>query len=82
MSATPNLSRRSIAATIAFAALAALTGLGLLSAVAGAFRHDGTPFEHLVAAEHACAAHAYDSERTACVRSLLAASRVARLASR
>jgi hypothetical protein len=82
MNAKPVLARPHILTTIAGAALAAVIAIGLLSAVAGLFQRDGAPFEQVVVAEHACANHAFVSEREACVRSFLAASRVRNVASR
>jgi len=46
------------------------------------FQRDGTPFEQVAIAEHACANHTFMSEREACVRSYLAASRVQNAAGR
>jgi len=46
------------------------------------FQRDGTPFEQVAIAEHACANHPFMSEREACVRSYLAASRVQNAAGR
>ncbi len=74
MNAKPVLAPRRSLPTFAAAALSAVIALGLLSAVAGVFQHDGTPLQHVAVAERACAAHAYVSERDACVRAFLAAT--------
>jgi len=54
----------------------------LLTAVIGLFQHDGTPFEQVVIAEHACTGHAFVSEGETCVHLYLAASRVRNIPSR
>jgi hypothetical protein len=82
MNAKPVLARPHVVTTIIAAALSALIAIGLLSAVAGLFQRDGAPFEQVVVAEHACANYAFVSEREACVRLFLAASRVRNVASR
>ena len=63
-------------------ALSALIGIGLLSAVAGLFLRDGTPYEQVAIAERACANHAFVSDREACVRAFLGGANVPRVASR
>ena len=69
--------------SIAFAAgLATLIGVGLLTAVAFLFQHDGAPLEQLAAAERACTQHVYVSEREACMREWLAAARAPKVASK
>jgi hypothetical protein len=82
MNATPAFARRSAAVPVAAAVLAALIGLGTLSAVTGLFQRDGAPFEQLVVAEQACADRSFMSERETCVRSFIAATRVQNVASR
>jgi hypothetical protein len=82
MNATPAFARRSAAVHVAAAALAVLIGLGTLGAVTGMFQREGTPFEQLVAAEQACADRTFVSEREACVRLFIAATRVQNVASR
>lgn len=82
MNANPTLARPRIVTTIAAAALSAVIAIGLLAAVTGLFQRDGAPLEQVVIAEHACANHAFISEREACVRLHLAASRVQNVASR
>jgi hypothetical protein len=82
MNAKPTLARPHVVTTIVAAALSALIAIGLLSAVIGLFQRDGTPFEQVVIAEHACANYAFLSERETCVRLSLAASRVRNVASR
>ena len=81
MNAKPTLARPYVAATMGAAALSILIAIGLLTAVTGLFQRDGAPFEQVVIAEHACANHAFISEREACVRLYLAASRVQNVAS-
>jgi hypothetical protein len=82
MSTKPTLARPCIVMMIAAAALSAIIAIGLLAIVTGLFERDGAPFEQVVIAEHACANHAFISEREACVRLHLAASRVQNVASR
>ncbi len=82
MNAKPVLARPHVGTTIVAAALSVLIAIGLLAAVAGLFLRDGAPFEQVVIAEHACANHTFISEREACVRLYLAASRVQNVASR
>ena len=57
--------------TILAAALAAVIALGLLGTVATMFRSKGSPLAHVAAAERACVAHAYLSEREACMNEQL-----------
>ncbi len=80
MNAKPTLARPRVVTTIAAAALSTVIAIGLLTAVTGLFQRDGAPFEQVVIAEHACAK--FISEREACVRLYLAASRVQNVASR
>jgi hypothetical protein len=82
MNAKPTLARPRVVTTIGTAALSAVTAIGLLIAIAGLFQRHGAPFGQVVIAEHACANHAFISEREACVRSYLAAARVQNVASR
>jgi len=81
MNAKPTLARPRVVTTVA-AALSTVIAIGLLTAVTGLFQRDGAPFEQVVIAEHACANHTFISEREACVRSYLAASRIRTVASR
>ena len=57
------------------ATLAGIVAIGLLSSVTALFQRDGRPLERLAVAERACVAHAYVSEREACVRQWLAETR-------
>jgi hypothetical protein len=82
MSGKPTLARPPVATTVVAAALAALIAIGLPSAVSGVFQRAVAPFEQVVVAEHACTNHAFASEREACVRWFLTASRVRNVASR
>ncbi len=82
MNAKPTLARPRVVTTIAAAALSTVVAIGLLTTVTGLFQRDGAPFEQVVIAEHACANHTFISEREACVRLYLAASRVQNAASR
>jgi hypothetical protein len=68
--------------TVASAALATVIALGILSAVVILFQSRGAPMERLAAAERACAEHAYQSERVACMNEWLAASRPETIARR
>ena len=72
MNAKPTLARPHAGTTVAVAALSALIGFGLLSAVAASFQRDGAPLQRVVIAERACSGYAYASERSACVRDYLA----------
>ena len=82
MNAKPTLARPRVVTTIAAAALSTVIAIGLLTTVTGLFQRDGAPFEQVVIAEHTCANHTFISEREACVRLYLAASRVQNAASR
>jgi len=57
------------------AALAGSLTTGIFAGVTALFQRNGLPFEQQRSAERACAAHAYISERDACVRQRLAAHR-------
>ena len=81
MNAKPTLARPHVVTTIA-AALSVLTSIGLVTAVTGLFQRNGAPFEHVVIAEHACGNYAFVSEREACARLYLAASRIQNVAAR
>ena len=81
MSATP-LHTTSIRTTLAAAAVAGSISIGLLSSVVLLFQHDGQPFEHLIAAERACAKQSFGVDREVCLRSFADASRVIVVASR
>jgi hypothetical protein len=82
MNVKPTLPRPGVVTTLVTVALSTLIAIGLLTAVTGLFQRDGTPFEQVAIAEHACANSAFISEREACVRLYLAASRVQNVASR
>jgi hypothetical protein len=82
MNAKLTLARPRVVTTVAVAVLSTVIAIGLLTAVTDLFQRDGAPFERVVIAEHACANHAFISEREACVRLYLAASRVQDVASR
>ena len=82
MNAKPKLARPHAVTTLVAATLATLIAIGLLTVVVGLFEHDGTPFEQVVIAEHACTNYAFVSEREACVRLFLASSRIRNVASR
>jgi len=82
MNAKPVLARPHVGTTVVATVLSVLIGIGLLAAVAGLFQRDGAPFGQVVIAEHACANHTFISEREACVRLYLAASRVQNVAGR
>jgi len=78
MNATPKLPRRHPITSAPAAVLSVVIALVLLGSVTELFQRDGTPFEQLVAAEHAN--YAYASEREACVRVYLATARLTVLA--
>ena len=82
MNAKPAFARRPVAVNVAAAVLAVLIGFGTLGVLTGLFQRDGAPFEQLVVADQACADRAFASERDACVRLFIAATRVQNLASR
>jgi len=68
--------------TVASAALATVIAMGILWAVVALFQSRGAPMARLAAAERACAEHAYQSERAACMNQWLAASRLGTIARR
>jgi hypothetical protein len=80
MNAKPTLSPPSSFSIAVAAMLATLTALGLLTAVALLFQHDGAPMQQLVAAERACFQRVYVSEREACIQEWLAAARTSKVA--
>jgi hypothetical protein len=82
MNVKPTLARPRVATTLVSAALSTVIAIGLLTTVTGLFQRDGAPFEQVVIAEHACANHAFISEREACVRWRLATARLQNVASR
>jgi hypothetical protein len=82
MNAKPTFSRASSFSTTVAAAMAAFIAIGLLTAVAFLFQHDGAPLAQLAAAEHACTQHVYVSEREACMREWLAAAHTSNVASK
>jgi len=68
--------------TVATATLAAVIAMTILWAVVTLFQSRGAPMERLAAAERACAQHAYQSERAACMNEWLAASQPRTIARR
>ena len=82
MNVKPTFAQRRSLSIAVSAAAGAFIGVGLLSAVAVHFQRDGTPFARRIAAERACARHAYASEREDCMRGWLNASRAESVASR
>ena len=75
MNATPAESTLSPVAHFVAAALAGIITIGILATITALFMRDGRPLERLVAAERACAVHAYVSEREACMREWAALKR-------
>lgn len=75
MTVKPSIESRSPLVTVAAATVAAFAGLTILWATVSLFQSRGVPMEHAVAASRACAHHAYQSEREACMRQWLAESR-------
>lgn len=67
MNAQPTFATPRPVRTIAAVATATIIALTVLWAVASLFQSRGVPFEQLAAAERACATHAYQSERQACI---------------
>ncbi len=75
MNAKPTFARPSSLSITIAAALATFIAIGLLTAVAFLFEHDGTPLQQVATAERACMHHVYVSEREACMGEWLAAAR-------
>jgi len=63
------------------ATLAGAIAIAIVAGMASLFLRDGTPMQQLVAAERACAGHAYVSEREVCARDWVVASGAPRIAS-
>ena len=82
MNAKLNFASPSSTLTVAAAAVASVIAMGILWAVVTLFQSRGAPMERLAAAERACAEHAYQSERAACMNQWLAASRSETIARR
>lgn len=80
MNAKPTFASHSSILTVAAATLAAVIGVAILWAVVVLFQSRGAPMERLAAAERACTQHAYQSERDACMKQWLAASRATSVA--
>jgi len=73
---SPNPVTHFIAAT-----MATIIAIGLLASVATLFQRDGLPMRRLLLAERACSEYRYVSERDACMRQWLAATRTLSTAS-
>ena len=82
MNVKPTLTRPWVVTTLIRVALSTVIAIGLLTAVTGLFQCDGTPFEQVAIAEHACAKYAFVSERETCARLYLSASRLQNVAGR
>jgi hypothetical protein len=82
MNAKTNLAHPHPLITAIAATLSTVIAIGILAAVVGLLQSRGTPMAQLAAAERACAGLAYVSEREACTREWLAASRSNRVARR
>lgn len=82
MNANLNFASASSTMTVAAAALAATIATGILSAIVNLFQIRGAPMQRLVAAERACAPHAYQSARETCMKQWLADSQGTSVASR
>jgi hypothetical protein len=67
MNVKSDASPLSPAAHFVAAALAAAITIGIFSGVTELFLRDGGPLERWAQVEHACAVHAYVSEREACM---------------
>ena len=74
MNAKPNFALPSSTMTVATVALATVIAMGILWGVVTLFQSRGAPMERLAAAARACAQHAYQSERAACMNEWLGAS--------
>jgi hypothetical protein len=82
MNAKPAFAELRPGHTVAFAALATVVALGILWGVATLFQSRGEPLERLAAAERACAQHAFQSGREACIQQWIAQSRGTHVANR
>ena len=82
MNARLNFASHSSSLTVASATMATVIAMGILWAVVTLFQSRGAPMERLAAAERACAQHAYQSERAACMNEWLAASQPRTIARR
>lgn len=71
---------RSSLTTVAIAALAGCITIGIFLAVVTLFQSHGRPLERLAAAERACIARIYQSERQVCMQRWLTESRTLTLA--
>jgi len=74
MNAKLNFASQQPVLTVAAATLAAVVAMGILWAVVSLFQSRGEPMAQLAAAERACAQHAYQSEREACMKQWIAES--------
>jgi hypothetical protein len=79
---TPILGRLSPVTIAVAAMLSTAIAIGVLAAVTGVFQSEWMPMAQLTAAERACAAHAYVSERENCMRNWLASSEARSVASK
>ena len=68
------------ASVTSIAALSTLIALAIFGAVTALFQSRGLPMEALAAAERACSAHVYVSERESCMRERIALARGERIA--
>ena len=75
MNGTPSTFKRSPVLTVAAAAGAGFAGLTIFWGVVTLFQSRGMPMERELAASRACAHHAYQSDRDACMKQWLAESR-------
>jgi len=82
MNTKQHLARPRLIISFLAAVSACVIAIGLFATVTSVFQRDGKPMEQLVAAERACVEHAYVSEREACMRQWLAASRSPRMATK
>lgn len=81
MNAKPTLARAPLLTSFVAALLATVITLGTLGGITTLMLRNGMPMERLVTAEHACAEHAYVSDREACMRHWLDAGHAPRVAS-
>jgi len=75
MNTNQTIEARSPFTTVVAATLAGFAALTILWGVVTLFQSRGVPMEHAVAASRACAHHAYQSERDACMKQWFAESR-------
>jgi len=74
MNSKPILGRVRPVTSVIAATLSTVIAIAVLSGVIALFQSRGVPMERLAAAERACAAHAFVSERNRCMSDWITAS--------